>query len=271
MLEKYIEEIKNVANQCNEDPTEIIELVKRRYDLGIEAGLSEEEIINMLPKIDDFFKKCENINNEVGLKLLQVEGIIDGDLYIEVSDNPGISYYIDEAITAFYKVTSNDEELIIKQNHNFKLLRKGKGDIKIFINKDLFIEEVRLGAVAADIHCDYIFNCNKLSLSTVSGDVFGNSFNASKSTNINIVSGDVLIDKLNTGDVKISTVSGDLTIKNIKANDVKASTISGDVIVNGSVEMFRGSSVSGECILNSTKTILTVGDRFKNLGKRFKK
>lgn len=59
-MENYIEQIKQLCNENNIDPTEIIDKITRRFKLGQQAGMSEEEIIEMLGEPESYIHTKEN-------------------------------------------------------------------------------------------------------------------------------------------------------------------------------------------------------------------
>ena len=101
-MKKYLEELKNELEKENiSNKDEIFKKYEDRYNFGLEAGLSDEEIEEMLGDIDDIIEKYkeaeeeinENIDNEENKAILYVKVLRDDVVVRESKDDECHIYY----------------------------------------------------------------------------------------------------------------------------------------------------------------------------------
>ena len=258
MKEQYLEELKKELEEkgvSNKDA--IVEKYQKRYDFGIEAGLSDNEIIEMLGNPKDIasrYQKIEDIAEEEGKENagynLSIRTAVD-DINIYYRDIDKVHLYFDGINLADYQVENNTKTGILINRRGSEgglrvLKNGGKITVEIPLNRvfdkvsiwtasgDHNIEKLKaksisISAVSGDFDGDY-FEAENISFSTVSGDIDVKKIKASK-LNLNTVSGDVDIDEVDAPKVNVTTVSGDINIKKCDGN-VNAAVVSGDVVVN---------------------------------------
>ena len=258
----YINELKEaLLNSSVEYPKAFVEKIERRYNLGLEAGLSEEEIEEMLGSVDDLVDQYldslvdeddinENINSS---KLYNIEiDTIRDDITIDVGDANNIDYEVISANPEYYDISFENDELKIKYK-KIKFLglnRQTRGHIKIKIPQNVLCNKLKLNSTSGDIIINDTVNVsfmrvnsvsgeinfdaikgNEIKLTTVNGDINGISIDGNEVT-IDTVSGDMCANIINCENLLLSSVSGDFNIAHVKAN-VKASSVTGDIKING--------------------------------------
>lgn len=276
MFEKYIQELEQKLKENNIPTTEIIAKYKNRYNLGIEAGFTEEEIIEKLGSVDkiveSYLKEENKFQEKEGnfsktMKLFSISTINTIDVNINFIDGNKIIYSMDEKLEKYYSVTFDENNFIIKcevQKIPFNI----KGDINIQIGKEIYFETFKLKGVSSDWNITGgVVYANNSYFSSVSGDVLIDSIKSKSTAKINFVSGNFKIHNLNAKNIFVSGVSGDFIINKVKCHEFKANTVSGDMKVDGYIENTYTSTISGDIIINKNKT----KTMFEKLKHNFKK
>lgn len=257
----YINDLKEKleAKSVN-NPEALINKIEKRYDLGLEAGLTEEEIEEMIGDIDELINqyaetsKDEKIDNsKEDDKLISIEiSSISDDVTVEFEDITDIEYEMVNINVDCYDIAYENKELKIKYKKAkfLALNRKASGHIivrlpknikfgkfqinttsgDIVIKEELECETFKINSVSGDIELDNITS-DYIKLSTVSGDITALSITGNE-IYVDTVSGDMGSNIVNCDKLSLSSVSGDINIANAKAN-IKASSVSGDINVNG--------------------------------------
>ena len=264
-LRKRLEE-ENISNI-----DEIMSKYEDRYNFGLEAGLKEKEIEQMLGDIEDIVNKyktetvdVEFVNSkddDEDYKPILYVKVLRDDIVIKESKDDECHIYFEKTKSSYYSVTnSKSKGIIINYLKNMVLtLNKihGKITIEIPLNKKFRTCEFNLGS--ADLKSINL-DAKKISLIAGSGDIEFDNFVSKGDLSIHLVSGDIECKKLECeGELHITTVSGDIDIDEAKANLIKIDTVSGDVSINKAEGKVDSKSISGDIHVN--------GGDFSNLKK----
>ncbi len=251
-LKRLDEELKNAGF---EQTDEIIEKYSKRYDFGIESGLSEEEIEAKLgdPKTiaSNYSEKSgyEYKESDTSLKI-SVSTVCD-DVVFEESQDDEIHVYLEDIDESAYDIVNSNRGVDIKYiaKKFFGLNRRRSGEITIAIPKEKSFNKILLQTTNGDFKSKIDLDTKFLNLEVVSGDVEFKNIKA-KEIKLHIVSGDFEADDINTSTINISTVSGDIEIDYLLANELKADTVSGDINIH---EASYGINVKTSSITGSVK------------------
>ena len=260
----YMNDLKEaLKNSSVENPDELINKIEKRYNLGLEAGLTEEEIEEMIGDVDlvvdqyiDSLIDEDDENDEITeIKSYSIEiNSITDDISFELIDTNDIEYELDGINLEYYDIITEKNELKIKYKktkflglnrkasgriivklpnniqYNRVIIKSTSGDINI--SNSLNANVVKLTTVSSDINFDNI-NCDTIKFSVVSGDITGLSIEG-KEVYVDTVSGDMTCNMINCDNLSLSTITGDINIAHANAN-IKASTVSGEILTNNSV------------------------------------
>lgn len=254
---------------------EILKKYEKRYDFGLESGLSEEEIENKLGKPSDVAKEYQESNEEYakfddeketkneskkGFKL--VVHTVNDIIRTARSNDKNIHIKFDFDDYDNYKVINNHEGVIIDYHKTkyFALNRKKPGEILIEIPDNEYFDLVDIMAASGNIILDNI-NCKRTDIHTTSGNIDINYIKAN-SIGLTTVSGEISSNTLECEKISLSTVSGKVEINEALSSLLVIDTISGDIIVNKTESKITTSSITGNIVVN--------GEEFKNLKKYVK-
>lgn len=262
MKEIYLNELENQINIQNVDgKQEILEKYRKRYDFGLEAGMSCEEIENMLGDPRDIiagYRKQEESKNETAYEYaeltdkmsIEVQTLAD-DVEIIYSRDTEYHVEFEDVEPDLYEIDKSENriKIIYKKKKFFSLNRKKSGLIRIEIPRsrvlkkldistasgDISIpsvktDEFELGAVSGDCKFEDI-ESQYASFATVSGDIDGKNVTA-KDIKMDTVSGDITVNFVVCENLKADSISGDITLREVKGN-VSSTCVSGDITVNG--------------------------------------
>ena len=272
MFEKFIEELTKKAQENNVNVDELIKTYQNHYQLGLEAGLSEEEIVARFGSVDEIFglKQQKTVRY---FKLFKVALLHDGDLTFKTSPDDSIHIDIEENAIDYYNTIISDDELIIEPlQKEMKLLRRVSGDITIHFPETTSFKKVELKGISSDIDAkEFGFVCEDFSLNSTSSDcnfIYIKADLAKFAT----VSGDIDVTNLFASTCSIATVSGDFKTNRSAIYKLNASTVSGDISINGKVEKVKSSSITGDITINNVYEKTSVSDLieegFKNIFNR---
>ncbi len=272
-MENYIEQIKKLCAENNIDPTEIVEKITKRFNLGQQAGMSEEEIIEMLGEPESYVVKkeetkqavvptSETIDEDYDYDLLEIEVAASVDLTIQNSDDDTAKVDYDGGeLETIYTFINEDKKIKLIPVKNYK---KISGDITLYLPEKATYKTIQLSTVNGDINSeDYGLICQNISINNVSADI-AIAYIKADNTEINNVNGDVVIENLFSKSADVNTVSGDVMINNGKINTLDVSTVSGDVIFNGVVDSVDTSTISGEVDINRKTVSRTITEMIRD-------
>ena len=273
---KRLEEELNKLNVINKD--DILEKYRKRYDFGLEAEMSEDEIEAMLGDPCDIASKQGNaFKNEI-VELNEANAL---DFKINISSlNDDIEIIdfdcdrpkVDLSLTDkdIYVLDDSDKMLSLKaKKRSFFSFNRKSGLIKVYISKKIKYNDIVISTTSGDIKsCD--INSANLEINAVSGDLKLDNIDADDFM-LNLVSGDALISDVFSKNISIETVSSDVKIDFLVSDETRIETVSGDVVINQAKGNIKSSSISGDIIINSNKNNTNVMDYLKGVVKKWKR
>lgn len=261
MRDEFLKNLEERLKEENVDNIEdIITKYEKRYDFGIEAGLSDEEIETMLGSIDEIVKEYQKetryeYKESYGKMKLSVSTVAD-NVSFERSKDDTIHIYFENIDENSYNVHKSQDEIEISYINKkfFGLNRRRPGTITIGIPEGMSLHKLHLSTVSGDLTSEINIDSEYMVFEMVSGD---SEFNRLKSNEFkcHVVSGDLEIKELDTNIIEISSVSGDVDVEVLHADTLKASTISGDIHIKEAYESMKisSSSISGSIKINERK------------------
>lgn len=252
MKEKYLEDLKEALANLNIQDEEILNTYTKRFELGHEAGLNDEEIIEMLGSVDDVVAKYHSTSSTCKKRLncsLDFANLFS-DFAIVSSKEPGISFQFDkdDDVENYVAIKISEDEISLKANNATK---KHHFEGTMIVGPDICFDKFVICGVDTDLQiCN--LNMNTFNFSLVNGDVNFKNITALQSVNLSVVTGDVMINSIVSPEVAISTTSGDVDIDEITADSIKLNTVSGDININRSNEAkYKINTVSGDVTIRS--------------------
>lgn len=240
--EEYLEKLKNrLENEKINNQEEILNKYENRFDIGYKAGLSDDEIIEMLGPVEEII-----LNNNVDDKTeynLDITEVFIEDVYIKNKKGTGIDINLSDELKDYINITTDNHKIIIK-NKSGVFFKKHVGSIEILIGENIKFNEVVINTVKCDYEIEQL-DAQSISIATVSGDSNIERMSAKK-ISLSIVSADVAVRDLKANELIVSTVSGDITCNYVDVEMAKLSTISGDINLTGKIKEKRTSSISGD-------------------------
>lgn len=254
---------------------EILDKYEKRYDFGLEAGLTEQ-------KVEEMLGTPQEIISELNEEYLANDDIVDlSDKYeIDIntlSDNIEFVESMDDKVHVeligvdenHYVIKKTDSKLDIKYKKSkfFSLNRKKNAIIKVEIPKNQIFGDVVLATGSGDISLDEI-RCDLFRVNVVSSDIKLNDIDCKK-FHCHTVTGDILIDTLTTKSMKLDTVSGDIKFEFAVAEKAVIDSVSGDIIItDGKIGEINSTSVTGDIIINGEEKCTNVKDYVKGMFRR---
>lgn len=261
MKDEFLKELENRLEEENiSNRDEIISKYKKRYEFGLESGLSEEEIEKMLGSIDEIVNlyKTETryeYKESFGNLKLSVNTVTDNVVF-ERSKDGEVHVYFENIDENSYEISKTDKEISIsyKNKKFFGLNRRRPGTITIALPLGLSLSKTHLSTVSGDIDSKVDLDSEYLMIEMVSGDADLTRI-ASREIKIHVVSGDVEVEDVTTSRIELSSVSGDIEIERLIADELNASSVSGDIEINEGVESMKvkSSSITGSIKVNREK------------------
>jgi DUF4097 and DUF4098 domain-containing protein YvlB len=290
MKEEFFNSLEKKIKEENLD-LKIIEKYKSWYEIGLNAGMSEEEILLKFGSVDEIIKKemeeDKRIKDSFEIDLIDLNIPSIDDLSIEFVEGSEISYLIDSELEKYIEVKKTDKTFSISAKNQSKFGRNfHHGDIYIKIGKNLLINNFNLKTSTTDTEILGDISIKEFHISNNSGDFNMKGLIKGETLKINNISGDLLFDELNFKDISIKNVSGDVSAKNITSNVLNCENVSGDFKLNlnvnnltidtvsgdfklfGKALSYKCHTVSGDVILNEEKINKNIKDLFSTVIKR---
>ena len=279
-MDEFIKELEEKLNENNISNVElIVAKYRKRYEFGLESGLSDDEIKSMLGSVDEIVNLYKN-NNEFeekksfdkkpyGNMRVDIETVSD-NIRFERSKDDTVHLYLEKINEDSYDIIKSDNEITIRYMDKkfFSLNRRNGGVIIISIPEDLTFNSIKISTVSGDIDSSIDLITKTCNIEMVSGD---SDFTNIKCDDIrfHLVSGDVELKNLKSSNTEISTVSGDLEFDSLYADNLKIDSISGDVSIDDANENMtrKISSISGTIKINNEN----VKNFKKNIKEEFRK
>ena len=274
MKKDYLKSLDKALNEYNvENRKEVLKKYSKRYEFGLDAGLTDEKIEEMLGDPIEVAKKLADvveINFEEKRNYDVTINLTTEDLDFVFSKDEGIHVELEELNVDDYQIEKDDTHLFIKRKKANYFGSKIDGKIIVEIPKGLEINSYTIETISTDINALEL-NAKEIYIRNTSSDINISNINADN-IKIETVSGDFNSNNIKTKNLKIDTVSGDISIDSLIADELSVSSISGDVsIPSGYVSKVRSNSVSGDTIINGENVGTNVKNSVKNTINKIKK
>lgn len=256
MKETYLNNLSKALDSVNaKNKDEILKKYEKRYDFGLESGLTEEEIEQKLGDPSVIAKEYQN--NDKSEKEFDFKNNYNLIVHT-INDNVRVKKSIDNKIHIKfdfddydnYNITDNGSGVRVEYQKTkfFALNRKKPGEILIELPSDVVFDLSEITSSSGDIYVDYI-KCNRAIFSSTSGILKITDLDT-KTVSLTTVSADIMIDKISGDRVSISTVSGKIDADKIDSTSLIVDTISGDINVNNTDSRLKISSITGNITVN---------------------
>lgn len=249
--QEFLESLEKALEENQIDSKDILKLYQSRFEIGYEAGMSDDEIISAFDTIEQIILKYKE---NVSLKTMNLDLnlLFFSDFVICNSNSKGLHLTVDDGVKQYISIKQDETELNIKPLNKFqsRKLRIKKYDGRLEIGSDVIFDTVKLNNVDCDIRCGNI-TANKMMIENVSGDMNFNDVKILDQFILNNTNGDISFKSLNVPFTKLSTISGDLKFGEVVLDRVELKTISGNMTMDYCNEeaQLNISSVSGNvCI-----------------------
>lgn len=297
MKNEFLNELRKYAEQNQVDPEILVEKYSKRFDLGLEAGFTEEEVISKFgdPEmiVKDYAKtinqtaqtektqSCEDKKEYVKKKFLLFE-LDHKNVVVKLiaSDNDAVKYQVEDDAPNPVKVVIMPEGFDIRPS-NYFIKNDSKCVVTLFLNKNYKFEtvdfDIKEGCVDTTdftIYADKVnfdnYNgilnigniiADKVCLKNAKGDFSAKLVN-SKKIDIDDTLGDIDVESLVSDSLVVKTLSGNLTFASMLCEKGKFSTLDGKIHICGEVKDYTANAVTGEIKINSE----TVSDNLSNKG-----
>lgn len=274
MKKEYIKSLEKALNEYNvEDRKVVLKKYIKRYEFGLESGLSEEKVEEMLGDPIEIAKKLSDVIDVSFEEKKDYEckiNVTTEDLEFHKSKDDGIHVELEELDPTDYLIDKDDKHLTIKRSKSNYFGTQINGTINVEMPKGLTIKSYEIGSISSDIEKEEM-KASYVYMHTNTGDINVDSIQA-ESIKLNTVSGDVTSNSIKTKNIKIETVSGDIVIDSLIADELIVSTISGDVIIKSAyVGKVTSNSVSGDVLINGEPVGLNVKNSIKSTFGKIKK
>ncbi len=274
MKKDYLKELELYLDEYNvENKKDILKKYSKRYDFGLESGLNEEKIEEMLGNPKNIAQQYADIIDVDKIYDKDYEIIINlttEDLIIKPSKDFNIHIELDDLEKDDYQIEKDDKHLFIKRSKNNYFGTKINGSIIIEIPERLKITKYDIKTISSDIELKEIYS-EDLYLHTNNGDI-NVDFIQSDNIKIETVSGDFNSDNIKTKFINLETISGDFNISSIVSDELKAQSISGNININSAyVGKVTSNSVSGNILINGDEIGLNVKKSIKKTFNKIKK
>ena len=260
MKETYLNNLSKALDSVHEkNKDEILKKYEKRYDFGLESGLTEEEIESKLGNPSDIAReyKDDNFTSDETKKEFEfkknynlVIHTVNDIVHVKKSLDNKIHIKFDFDDYDNYNVTDNASGVRVdfQKTKYFALNRKKAGEIVVEIPTDIIFDLAEITSSSGNIYIDYI-KCNRAIISTTSG-VLKISKLDTKSVTFTTVSSEIMLDQIYGERVSISTVSGKIDADTINSTNLIVDTISGDISVKKTDSKLKVSSITGNILIN---------------------
>ncbi|MDE5715375.1 MAG: DUF4097 family beta strand repeat-containing protein [Anaeroplasmataceae bacterium] len=256
MKEEYLTKLKEALEQENvKNVDTIVDLYRSRFDLGSEAGMTDEEIISSFKPIEeianDYIKTDLNENEDKSNYVANLDFTIFSDFRIEKKETKGVDFEIDDEALKYLELKIQNKHIQLKHKNVPFLTKRAKYEGTMYIGPDVSFDSFTIQNVNCDVKVCFI-KCEQFDVANVNGDIDFEGIECSTKMGINNTTGDIKIHNLISVDFKAKTISGDLFIKELCCDTVRLATVSGDIhIENSNSALYSISCVSGDVTIKS--------------------
>lgn len=274
-MEKFLESLRNALEEANIENSEaIVEKYFEHFQLGHEAGMTDDEIIERFDSIEEIVESYMEQDKTVEGFKLDLDVSVFEKFDVVSAEGTDVRLEIDEKALDYVDVekTKTHFSMKIKGKANKFFKEKYHFHGKLWIGSKLVLNEVTIENIHADMSIcslrsenifvksingemkfDSLTGKDKIKITTVSGDIDIHNINVPNLW-IDTVNGDIKIDDLCCDKVKFKTVNGDFKIGCSNEADFVVNTVNGDVeIEEGKVNVVVGSNVSGDVTIEGEK------------------
>lgn len=243
MKESFLKELREALEAKGvQNIEDILDTYSSRFDLGYEAGMTDEEILDMLGSIEDIvssYTEKEISKNKYNITL---ELVHFSDFEIVKSKNPRVEFEMDRRALEYVKIIREKNSVSLKS----KKSRNGRFEGRMYVGEDIEIDNLVINACSVDLKVDSLSG-KSFVISNKSGDACFNNIDAEDKVIISNVSGDMKFNGLTSQNLIVSTVSGDIGIRELVCDRVQMSMVSGDIAIHRSNDAaYTINSVSGD-------------------------
>ncbi len=256
MFKRFLKELLSKAEArgfSKEEVAEIKATYKSRFELGREAGLSENDIVARFGTVDDIIKVYEERHIQKNYAKVKANSIvIDSSIngIITFTYGQGDKMYYALTDETYFDVTTTGDSLTIKSKFDIK---KRTANIIVYIPYNLTLKTLNINAPSAKVDFDGVrLQAEEARLRTLSGSYSIKSLIA-KDCRLETVSGNILVGELLADTLHISSITGDVEVKNINVEKASFSSLSGNMSLTGHVGTPKVTTLSGEVTVNTVK------------------
>jgi len=280
--EEFLKELNALlVDEAIINKEEVMLKYTRFFEIGSQAGMSDEEIIATLGTPLEILKKLKGQRKEPSnhetkdlFYNLDIDGTMCDNVCMKKTNTEKIIINIDEELKPYLDVFQSENTIKIASKKGFQK-NHPLGDIEIEYGSNVHFGKIKISSVTGDIELGDALDVDRLLLNAVTGDIKVNSVNKARSGEmvrigtvsgditcedlnfdeaiINTVNGDFNVSSLNCHNATLTTVNGDGKIMHILAENVIASTVNGDIFLMGKINNKKISSVNGKVDYTETK------------------
>ncbi len=246
MKEEFLKNLRKALNEHKvQNVDEILEKYEKRFTLGYEAGMQDDEIIEAMEPLDDIICQYQKKNYELYLDLTYFS-----DFEIQQKNHLNQPFVLDlddfddeeDQMNQFVQIQEENKRISLKTTEECGEKLSGALYISSTIEFDkiyivtktcdldissLKAKEIYIKNVSGDCCIDKL-QADEVKLETISGDIEIDEI-ISDHLILTSASGDISLGKVNALEVDIATVSGDIEIEQLAAGSGKISSVSGDI------------------------------------------
>lgn len=256
MKEKYLKELQEaLENENIQNIDGILKLYQSRFELGYEAGMTDEEIIAQFKSIEEIIE--ENMDEDLKEPEPSYEGELDlsifSDFKIIRKDETGIHFEIEERAKEYIELSIRDKKVCLSTKDKSIFTKKYRPNFegKMFIGSNVSFSSLLINNINCDVDICSL-NCENLKISNVNGDLNLEGVECGEEFTLHNTNGDIKIMNLVSQQFKVGTVNGDIQIKELCCDGVNMSTVSGDIVIDRSNDsVYSLKSVSGDISIKS--------------------
>ncbi len=235
MIEKYLTELREILEKNQyEDVDNAISYLREFAEDRKELGESEESIIASFGEVYETASAImqeEVKNTDVTSKIKQINTeLISADLSITESNVTDVE--VNYTDEKRFVITDKDGVLTIKEKKQEHNFFFGfkKATVDIRVPFGSAFDKFHLEIVSGDMKIQGV-NTERLKLETVSGDIHIQDCKISKMS-VECVSGDIHIQDTQSEKVEIEAVSGDIHVEETAFDQLHGETVNGDIQVD---------------------------------------
>lgn len=265
MKEKYLRELYSELKKYN-IPQDKIDVIisdcEKTYNLGLDAGIDEEDLIEKIGDPVKLASEYANAGNNFSfegskysylptddyqLKLEFINGTVDfiyhNNESLVVTDNKENEQYFT------IEFDNNCLKISNKKKFKFAFKEKKKCEFKIYLPRGIRQKKVTIKDINSTIKGES-FNANEIIVETVNGNISFNRLLADEVT-ISTVNGNYKACDIICKKLKANTVNGRMEIDNVEAKRIDLETVCGKIEIHHvDPDIVRSSKVLGKININ---------------------